>query len=170
MKYNQNWTIVNNANSSDFQATFLENLNEAFVNLEYKTNRNSRSIEFKKRLRRTTNYGKNMRLAMNTLRSGKVEIVANHNHIMIVRTTINLTYLTIMSLLFGIALTIIGWIIELSAIGIGIMLIFTATMVFFFGLNRANDKIGRILNKIKKHSLTSLQPDQASQSDPKQAE
>ena len=149
MKYTKSRTITTNNNSEDYCIKFLVNINETLKYYDFKTKTNTTSIEFEKTFRSTTNSGYNRKEAFKNLRTGRIDLIIQSNNIITIKSIIDLSHLTFLTLFSGFCLFLFGWFWDFNLKGIGIFSIISMIIIYFIGWVRVTDKIEKIIEIAK---------------------
>ena len=129
---------------------YLESLNRILKQFDFKTKDNLTNIEFQKTYRSTTNYGDNMREAMKVIRTGKIELISKPNNILIIKSLVDLSHLTFMTLLVGLIILIIGLFLQFNYLTLGILIFSGMTISIIIGLGRIVSKMDEIIEIAKR--------------------
>ena len=129
---------------------YLETLNRILKQNDFKTKDTLTNIEFQKTYRSTTDYGDNMREAMKVIRKGKIELISKPNNILIIKSLVDLSHLTFMTLLFGLITLIIGLFLKFNYLTLGILIFSGMTISIIIGLGRIVSKMDEIIEISKR--------------------
>ncbi len=149
LKYSQSWIISLKGKQDNYFNSYLENLDRILKQHDFKTKANLTNIEFQKTYRSTTNYGNNMTEAMKVIRKGKIELISKPNNILIIKSLVDLSHLTFITLLTGLITLIIGLFLKLNYLTLGILIFSGMTISIIIGLGRIVSKMDEIIEITK---------------------
>ena len=150
LKYSQSWIISLKGKQDNYFNSFLENLDRILKQYDFKTKANITNIEFQKTYRSTTNYGNNMTEAMKVIRTGKIELILKPNNILIIKSLVDLSYLTFMTLLVGLIILIIGLFLKFNYLTLGILIFSGITICIIIGMVIIVSKMDEIIEITKR--------------------
>ncbi len=146
LKYTQSRIIYTKRNSEEYRIEFLNNLKETFNDFDFRTKVEGTSIEFERLFRNIATTG-TKRDTFKNLRTGRINISIQSSNLIKIKSVLDLSRLTYLTIFMGIFLILFGWFWDSNLIGTGILSIFTMLVVFIIGWIRVTGKIDRIIDK-----------------------
>ena len=150
LKYSQSWIISLKGKQDNYFNNYLENLNRILKQYDFKTKANLTNIEFQKTFRSTTNYGDNMREAMKVIRIGQIKLISKPNNILIIKSLVDLSHLTFMTIIVGLITLLIGLSLKFNYVTLGILIIIGMTISIASGIGRIISKMDEIIEITKR--------------------
>ena len=147
MKYTQSRIINTKENSKNYSTEFLKNINETLRKFDFKTKIDRTSVEFD-RVSRSLDAN-TRRDAFRNLRTGRIDLFILSKNIIKIKSTIDLSHLTFLSLFLGLCIFLFGWFWNSNLLGIGIFSVICMIITFSIGWVRVTDKIDKIIEKAK---------------------
>ena len=148
-----NIEILNsNSESASFITEIINNLDFELTSNNFRKRKNSTSIEFHRILKRTTNTGNNNRESLKLLRTGKIELKNCGQGKFTIRTSIKLDHLIFLTLISGLALFSVLWILNIQLFATIMISIIEMILIFLFGLFRMKEQINKIIEKAIKNA------------------
>jgi len=147
INFTRTWIISAKGKPDDYCEKLLNSLEDNLKKYDFETHRNLTIIEYRKVLRRTTNYGANMKEAMKFLRNGKIRVESKSNKTIHIRSYTDLSQLIFATIGLGIVMILAGWFYGHNLKLLGILTVILLLILFLFALGGIGSRIGVIIEK-----------------------
>jgi hypothetical protein len=148
--FTRTWEISARGNPNKMLESLIGRLEISLRKFDFESKRNQSLIEYRKVLRRTNNYGINMREAMKFTRRGKISLITQTNNTIKIKSFTSLNHLIFATTGLGLLLMLLSWLYGSNLNHAGIISLMIMISLFLLGWAGISSRVGEIIDNATK--------------------